>query len=212
LASSPPDPLHYEIMRLLVVATVALATSACAPPARPPALDYVSRDDPATQAAAKGAEANEGTDKEASSDAAGASSAPGGKAPTFSLPSITTKGEVTIVPGKVTIVDFWATWCKPCEKAFPKLQELYVKYKADGLEIAAVSVDDEQGGIKAFAKRFGAKFPVGWDSGKKVAAEYKPETMPTTFIIDKKGVVRHVHKGYKGDEVKQIEAEIKALL
>jgi peroxiredoxin len=136
----------------------------------------------------------------------------GDKAPTFSVDSMNGQGKVSVNPGKVTIVDFWATWCKPCEKSFPKYQELYVKYKASGLEIAAVSVDEEKGGIPAFAKSHGAKFPIGWDDGKKIADKYKPENMPTAYVIDKQGVVRHVHKGYHDGEEKELEKEIKGLL
>jgi cytochrome c biogenesis protein CcmG, thiol:disulfide interchange protein DsbE len=136
----------------------------------------------------------------------------GDKAPTFSIDSLNGQGKVALTPGKVTIVDFWATWCEPCKKSFPKYQELYVKYKASGLEIAAVSVDDEKGGIQAFAKSHGAKFPVGWDDGKKLAEKYKPENMPTAYVVEKEGVVRHVHNGYHDGEEKELEKEIKSLL
>jgi peroxiredoxin len=135
----------------------------------------------------------------------------GDKAPSFSLDSLNGAGKVAIAPGKVTIVDFWATWCEPCKKSFPKLQELYVKYKASGLEIAAVSVDDEKGGIPEFAKTHGAKFPVGWDDGKKLADAWKPENMPSTYIVGKDGVIKHVHRGYHDGEEGEIETEIKAL-
>jgi cytochrome c biogenesis protein CcmG, thiol:disulfide interchange protein DsbE len=136
----------------------------------------------------------------------------GDKAPTFTIDSLNDQGKATVEPGKVTLVDFWATWCEPCKKSFPKYQELYVKYKASGLEIVAVSVDDEQDGIADFTKNFGAKFPVGWDDGKKIAEKWRPEGMPTAFVIDKEGVVRHVHKGYHDGEEKEIEKEIKDLL
>lgn len=135
----------------------------------------------------------------------------GSKAPTFAMDSLNGAGKVTITPGKVTLVDFWATWCEPCKKSFPKYQELYVKYKASGLEIAALSVDDEKGEIPGFAKTHKAKFPVGWDDGKKVAGQYKPENMPTAYIVDKEGVVRFVHNGYHDGEEKEIEKEIKSL-
>ena len=147
----------------------------------------------------------------ASSEETNATADGAGKASSFSVPSITTSGKAELVPGKVTIVDFWATWCEPCKKSFPKLQELYVKYKASGLEIVAISVDDEKGGLSAFANAHGAKFPIGWDEGKKIADKWKPEAMPSTFIVDKNGVIRHVHKGYHDGEESEIEKEIKAL-
>jgi peroxiredoxin len=133
-------------------------------------------------------------------------------APTFALDSITTKGKVGIVPGKVMIVDFWATWCAPCTKSFPLLQALYTKYKSKGLEIASVSVDEEKDEIAAFAKAHGAKFPIGWDQSRKVAGQYKPERMPSTYVVDKNGVIRHVHSGYQDGDMAAIEAEIKDLL
>lgn len=135
----------------------------------------------------------------------------GEKAPTFTLDSLNGQGKMAVAPGKVTIVDFWATWCEPCKKSFPKYQDLYVKYKASGLEIVAVSVDDEKNGIPEFIKAHGAKFPVGWDEGHKVADRWKPPGMPSAFIIDKSGVIRHVHQGYHDGEEHEIEKEIKAL-
>lgn len=138
----------------------------------------------------------------------------GDKAPAFTLESLNGAGKVSVGTGKVTIVDFWATWCEPCKKSFPKYQELYVKYKASGLEIVAVSVDEEEkkGSIGDFAKSHGgAKFPVGWDDGKKIADKWKPEGMPSAYIVGKDGVVKHVHKGYHDGEEAEIEKEIKAL-
>ena len=136
----------------------------------------------------------------------------GDKAPQFALDSMNGAGKMTIAPGKVTIVDFWATWCEPCKKSFPKLQELYVKYKSNGLEIVAVSVDDEKNGITDFAKTHGgAKFPVGWDDGKKLAEKWKPENMPTSYIVGKDGTVKFIHRGYHDGEENEIEKELKAL-
>jgi len=137
---------------------------------------------------------------------------PGDKAPSFSIDSLNGTSKLTIAPGKVTIVDFWATWCEPCKKSFPKLQELYVKYKANGLEIVAISVDEEadKGKIPDFAKTHSAKFPVGW-GGKKVADEWKPENMPSSYIVGKDGVVKHVHRGYHDGEELELEKELKAM-
>jgi peroxiredoxin len=135
----------------------------------------------------------------------------GDKAPGFSIDSMNGAGKMTVAPGKVTIVDFWATWCEPCKKSFPKLQELYVKYKSNGLEIVAISVDDEKNGISDFASTHGAKFPVGWDDGKKIADKWKPENMPSSYIVGKDGVVKHVHRGYHDGEEAEVEKELKAL-
>ncbi len=149
--------------------------------------------------------------------------------PPFSVDSLTTSGKVTVVPGQVTLVLFWATWNEPCKKSFPKLQELYAKYRARGFGIAALSVDDEtegcaetngwgdkclrRGNIVADAARsWGAKFPVGWDAGHVIAKAWAPSTMPTLLILDRRGILRHVHQGWHDGEESSIEAELLALL
>jgi len=137
----------------------------------------------------------------------------GNKAPDLTINSLNGAGTGTVASGKVTIIDFWATWCGPCEKSFPKYQDLYVKYKASGLEILAVSVDDDNDKIPSWVKAHGdAKFPVGWDKSKSAAGCFKPDKMPTAVIVDKKGVVRFVHNGYKDGEDSEIEKEVKSLL
>jgi cytochrome c biogenesis protein CcmG/thiol:disulfide interchange protein DsbE len=157
----------------------------------------------------------------ASASAEGAASSGGGnhplvgqKAPDFTVAALNQKGSVTLskYAGKVAIVDFWATWCEPCKKSFPKLQDLYVKYKASGLEMVAISEDDENNGIKDFAETYGAKFPVGWDDGKTIAGKWQIPNMPSTFIVDKTGIVRFVHLGYRDGEEQEIEKEVKSLL
>lgn len=136
----------------------------------------------------------------------------GKPASTFSLSSVNGGAKMAVEKGKVTIVDFWATWCEPCKKSFPKYQELYVKYKASGLEILAVSVDDERQDIPDFIRTYGAKFPVGWDEGHKLADCFKPPGMPTAYVIDKNGIVKFVHTTYRDGEEKELEKEIKSLL
>jgi cytochrome c biogenesis protein CcmG, thiol:disulfide interchange protein DsbE len=114
--------------------------------------------------------------------------------------------------GKVAVVDFWATWCEPCKKSFPKLEALNAKYGSDGVAIVGVSEDDDKGGISDFAANLGAKFPLVWDENKSIASKWQPKTMPTTFILDRSGKIRFVHLGYHENEEALIEREIKSLL
>jgi peroxiredoxin len=136
----------------------------------------------------------------------------GDKAPSFTIRSMDGAGTLAVAPGKVTLVDFWATWCGPCRHTFPRYQQLYARYKASGLEIVAVSVDEDRGGIESFAKDKGAEFPIGWDEGGETAKKWKVVTVPSLYLIDKEGVVKHIHTGYHDDHVMEIEKEIKALL
>ncbi len=141
----------------------------------------------------------------------------GHKAPDFSVKAVANgKGQLSLAAlrGKVVVVDFWGTFCEPCKKSFPKLQDLYTKYSASGLSIVGISEDepDDKGSIPGFASSFGAKFTLGWDEDKAVAHAYKPQTMPSSFLIDRKGVVRYAHVGFHDGEELEVEKEIKELL
>jgi peroxiredoxin len=141
----------------------------------------------------------------------------GNPAPEFSVKPLSgPKGTVSLksLHGSVVVIDFWGTFCEPCKKSFPKLQDLYAKYAGQGLQIVGVSEDevDDKDKIPTFASTYGAKFAIAWDEDKAIARRYKPETMPTTFLIDRKGIVRFAHAGYHDGEEVRIQKEIEDLL
>jgi peroxiredoxin len=215
------------LLALGATSFVALASCAEDPPARDPSTLSHDEKKGAEEKKApaddkKGAEKAATDDKKPADDKKGGPGKPevtckgkpeiGKSASPFALSSVNGGNKIGVEKGKVVIVDFWATWCEPCKKSFPKYQELYVKYKSSGLEIVAISVDDEKKDIPDFIKTHGAKFPVGWDEGHKIAECWQPPNMPSAYIIDKNGVIKHVHNKYKDGEEKEIEKEIKALL
>lgn len=115
--------------------------------------------------------------------------------------------------GKVILVDFWASWCGPCKGSFPVLNRLHEKYSAKGLVIIGVGVDEDIAKYKAFANKMGASFPLVHDAQHKAAEFFNPATMPSSFITDRKGVIRHVHTGFHPAKSEaQYTAEIEALL
>jgi peroxiredoxin len=141
----------------------------------------------------------------------------GNPAPDFSVAKAAgSKGKLSLagLRGKVVLVDFWGTFCEPCKKSFPKLQDLSAKYSEVGFRVVAISEDEaeDKDKIPSFAQTYGAKFMIGWDENKSAARHYKPETMPTSFLIDKKGIVRFSHVGYHDGEEVAIEKELKELL
>jgi peroxiredoxin len=137
----------------------------------------------------------------------------GVQAPAFDLKGESGAERVSIADGsgKVMIVDFWATWCKPCKESFPFYQGLVDKH-GDQLVMIGISVDDEPDGIADFAKQTGAKFPLAWDDGKALSRQYGPPTMPTSYIVDRNGIVRYVHVGFKAGSAEEIEAKVDSLL
>ncbi len=148
---------------------------------------------------------------------AGEGSSVGSKAPELSATPVGGEGPKNLAEaaGKVVIVDFWATYCDPCKKSFPKYQELVDQFGGD-LVVIGVSVDDPEDAsedkLKEFATATGAKFALVWDKEQVTAGKYSPPKMPTSFVIDKSGVVRHVHAGYESGEEDKIADEVKALL
>ena len=120
--------------------------------------------------------------------------------------------DLASLKGKVVLVDFWASWCAPCKQEMPVLERLHQKYKKDGLVIVAVSVDKDASNIADFLKQVRVTFPIVHDQDHSVADRFKPPRMPSSYIVDRKGIVRHVHGGFRPDDAAALEAEIKALL
>jgi len=136
----------------------------------------------------------------------------GSPAPTFSLSALSgSAASLDAYAGRVVLLDFWATWCDPCKLSFPAYQSLSAKY-GDALAVVAISEDDEADGIGAFIRETGATFPIAWDNDKAVAQRYQISGMPTLFIIDKSGLVRFVHSGFRPGDEAQIQAAIDSLM
>lgn len=138
----------------------------------------------------------------------------GDKFPDFNLKELGKPGKVawSQYKGKVVIVDFWASWCEPCKKELPALNTLYKKYKGKGLVVIGVNVDNDEASALNFLKENKVDFPRAFDAGKKFASKAELATMPSSFVIDKKGVIKSVHSGYREGDVEEFEKEIKGLL
>jgi len=156
----------------------------------------------------------------ATSASGGPSSAPyeqhpllGAVAPAFELPAPDAKRKISLesYAGKVVVVDFWATWCTPCHDSFPAYQRISEKFGSK-VAVIGISVDEDPAGIRRFAQETGARFPLAWDDGQITSKSYQPPTMPTSFVVDKSGIVRFVHSGFHAGEEQEIESEISSLL
>jgi peroxiredoxin len=109
----------------------------------------------------------------------------------FTLPDLDGK-EVSLTDfrGKVVFLNFWATWCTPCEDEMPSMQALYDKLKGKPFEIVAVSVDKKGAEtVRKFAEKYGLTFTILHDRRRRIKETYKTTGVPETFIIDQNGVV-----------------------
>ena len=137
----------------------------------------------------------------------------GAKMPEIGLKDLSGKTiDVASLAGKVVIVDFWATWCAPCREELPELQKFHQKYASKGLAIIGVSVDKEGDNIKSFLDKLKVTFPVVHDAGHAVTGKYSPPRMPSSYVIDRKGIVRYVHGGYRAGDAAEFDKQIQELL
>jgi peroxiredoxin len=137
----------------------------------------------------------------------------GARAPEINLPD--TNGHTVNLAGlrgQVFIVDFWASWCAPCADEMPVLERLYSSHHAEGFTIVGVSQDENDAAMQGFLRQHHVSFPVARDSGHSVAGRYNPTNMPTTFIVDRHGIVRFVHRGFHARDASTIEHEVQTLL
>ncbi len=111
------------------------------------------------------------------------------------------------------ILDFWATWCKPCRHALPALQELANKY-ADEVTVLTVSIDDprSRSKIASTMRALGVKLPVLLDGDKYVASLYRVTSVPATFLIAGDGTIAAVHHGYRDGDMDLLAVELDLLL
>ena len=117
--------------------------------------------------------------------------------------------------GKVVLIDFWATWCVPCEAEIPHLQKMYDENKEAGFVVLAVSMDGPEtiANVGPFARRYNLSFPVLLDEETKVVGIYNPKrTAPLSVLIDRGGKIARVRAGYNPGDEALIAADVKRLL
>ena len=120
--------------------------------------------------------------------------------------------QLASLQGKVVIVDFWASWCEPCRAAMPFYEDLYSRYREQGLEVVGVSVDETRELALGFLEDLPVSFIVIWDAGHGLAERFDLQTMPTSLLIDRAGVIRAVHDGFFEDTGAETETLVQTLL
>lgn len=114
--------------------------------------------------------------------------------------------------GKVVYLDFWASWCPPCKKSFPWLSELWNELHKQGFDIVAVNVDENREDALRFLEETPVPFKIVMDPEGKCPSNYSVKAMPSSYIIDKNGIIRHVHLGFRSDDADELREKILALL
>lgn len=126
----------------------------------------------------------------------------GDDAPDFALVDMNgEKHQLSDYKGKGVFLNFWGTWCKPCEREFPLMDKQYQVYKDQGLEILAVNIGESDFAVQKFIDRKGLTFPVLIDEKKSVMETYKINPLPTTLLINPNGKIEKVITGEMSEEM-----------
>lgn len=115
---------------------------------------------------------------------------------------------------KLTVIDFWATWCKPCVKSIPKLVEISEEFEDDGVQFIGISIDGPRNlaKVKPFARSLGVSYPILLDVNSEVMAKLSVRAVPTLLIVNQDDEIVYFHEGYKPGEEDEIRNEIVKLL
>ena len=137
----------------------------------------------------------------------------GAPAPAFQLGSNGGK-QVSLdsLKGKIVLVNFWASWCGPCRKEMPVLEQLNRQYHNKGVSLLGVNVEPDSSAATDWLKATPVSFPILFDVDSKVSKLYQVEGMPNTVILDRKGNVRYIHRGYQPGAENEYLDQIRALI
>jgi peroxiredoxin len=137
------------------------------------------------------------------------------KAPQFILPDASGKAfDLKQQNGKVVLLSFWASYCKPCIAEMPLLENLWGTYRDSGLMVAGISIDTKHSQAKAreIARQQKVNYPVLYDAGQKAMELYRVGGVPASFLMDKRGNIRYSFEGFTPKTKSELVDKIKLLL
>jgi cytochrome c biogenesis protein CcmG, thiol:disulfide interchange protein DsbE len=114
--------------------------------------------------------------------------------------------------GQVVLLDFWASWCGPCKKSFPWMNEMQEKYGPKGLRIVAINLDERREDADRFLAQVPAKFTIGFDSQGGTPGAYGVKGMPSSVLIGANGFVDSLHAGFRDEDMALMEQRIVSAL
>ena len=117
--------------------------------------------------------------------------------------------DVASYRGRVLLLDVWASWCGPCKQELPMLDAMAKRLKGQGIDVLAVSVDQDRANVEKFLKGHGHwALTIAHDPAGAIAERLQPDKMPTSYVIDRAGIVRYINAGFVPDDAPMIEQRL----
>jgi cytochrome c biogenesis protein CcmG, thiol:disulfide interchange protein DsbE len=134
----------------------------------------------------------------------------GAPAPEITVQGLSGKSiSVSSYRGKVVLLDVWASWCGPCKEELPMLDEMAGRLRRQGIEVLAVSVDQERANVVKFLRaRPRWSLTIAHDPAGQIADRLQPDKMPTSYVIDRAGIIRYVNSGFEPSDAATIERRL----
>ena len=120
--------------------------------------------------------------------------------------------ELRDIPGKVRYVDFWASWCGPCAQSFPFMNAMTQEFREGGLQIVGINVDEQADAANTFLQKHPADFLILADATGVCPKSFRVMGMPSSYLIDRHGVIRYVHIGFRPGEAGKLRKQVEKLL
>lgn len=139
----------------------------------------------------------------------------GNPVPAVTAPRLADAGppvDLAALKGQVVYVDFWASWCVPCRLSMPALDAIYRKHASRGFTVVGFNKDVEAADAQRFLQRVRVSFPLAQDLKDAAARAFDVKAMPSGYLVDRRGVVRKVHRGFTAETAAVLEREIEELL
>ena len=139
---------------------------------------------------------------------------PGSATPTCTLQALGEGSPINMgqLKGEVVYVDFWASWCTPCARSFPFMNRLHRELADRGLIVLAINLDEKLEDARAFLAKHPASFALAADPSGQCPRDFGVRGMPSSYLVDRQGMIRHVHLGFRAGEAEKLRALVEQLL
>ena len=136
----------------------------------------------------------------------------GQNAPDIALPDSPVASQLSQLRGRHVYVDFWASWCAPCQQSFVWMRHLQARYRPEKLTVLAINLDKQRSDAERFLKKHPAGFALAFDPAAEAARRFEVKTMPSAYLISPQGQVLWVHRGFHPQDVPTLMAQLERLI